>query len=146
MSNRIKKDRRIATTTQTHDETTQMSAEYSLMAFRQSPLPPPEELEKFEKLCPGVTKLVFDNFINQSNHRMELEKSTILGDNKRANRGQLISAVLVFLCVVIGGFLIYFDKNIEGIAMILVSLGTLLTAFYGGAILRKNERVQKGKK
>jgi uncharacterized membrane protein len=145
MSKRIKKDRRIAAV-QISDETTQASAEYSFMALRQSPLPPSAELEKFETLYPGVTKLVFDNFINQSNHRMELEKSTILADNKRANRGQVISAVLVFLCVLIGGFLIFFNKNIEGIVMVLTSLGVLITAFYGGAILRINERIRKEKR
>ena len=83
MSNRIKKDRRIAVTTQE-------SAEYSFMAVRQSPLPPPAELEKFEVLYPGATKLVFDNFISQSNHRMELEKMTISGDNKQAITNALI--------------------------------------------------------
>jgi hypothetical protein len=146
MSNRNKKDRRLTTATKTPKEITKVSTEYNFMAFTQSPRPQSEELEKLEKLYPGVTKLVYDNFLAQTNHRMELEKATILGDNKRANRGQVISAVLVFLCVTIGGFLIYLNKNVEGLSMILLSLGTLLTAFYGGAILRKIERVQKGKK
>jgi uncharacterized membrane protein len=138
MSNRIKKDRRIAATTQE-------TAEYGFMAVRQSPLPPPTELEKFEVLYPGAAKLVFDNFISQSNHRMELEKMTISGDNKRADRGQIISAILSVLCIATGGFLTYLDKNVAGLSMIFGSLGTLLTAFYGGAILRKIERTQKDK-
>jgi drug/metabolite transporter (DMT)-like permease len=90
--------------------------------------------------------MVFDNFLNQSNHRMELEKATIFGDNKRANRGQIVSAIIVFLCIATGGFLIYHDKNIGGLATILGSLATLLTAFYSGAIIRKKERLQKEKK
>ena len=93
-----------------------------------------------------MTKLVFDNFISQSNHRMELEKTTISGDNKRADRGQIISAILAFLCLAVGGFLTYLDKNVAGLSMIFGSLATLLTAFYGGAILRKIERTQKDKK
>jgi hypothetical protein len=50
------------------------------------------------------------------------------------------------VCIVLGGFLIYLDKKVEGLSTILVSLGTLLTAFYGGAIIRKIERVEKNKK
>ncbi|MDR2729442.1 MAG: DUF2335 domain-containing protein [Treponema sp.] len=138
MSNRIKKDSQIAATTQE-------PAEYSFMAVRQSPLPPPAELEKFEVLYPGATKLVFDNFISQSNHRMELEKMTISGDNKRADRGQIISAILSVLCIAIGGFLTYLGKDIVGLSLIFGSIGTLLTAFYGGAIIRKIERTKKDK-
>jgi len=109
-------------------------------------LPPPDELERYEAMYPGTTKIIVDSYMAQVNHRIALEDAVIEGDNKRANRGQVISAVLVSLCIVIGGFLIYFDKKIEGLATIIISLGTLLTAFYSGAILRKIERVQKEKK
>jgi len=109
-------------------------------------LPPPDELERYEAMHPGTAKIILDSYTAQVNHRMALEDAVIKGDNKRANRGQIISAVLVFVCVLIGGFLIYIDKKVEGLATIIISLGTLLTAFYSGAILRKIERVQKGKR
>ena len=43
------------------------------------------------------------------------------------------------------GELIYFEKDAAGLSLIIGSIGTLLTAFYGSAILRKIERVQKDK-
>ena len=109
-------------------------------------LPPPEELERYEQIHPGITKIILDTYIGQVNHRIKLESSVIENDNKRANRGQIVSAVLTFFCITAGSILTYFDKNIVGLSLIIGSIGTLLTAFYGGAILRKIERVQKDKK
>jgi uncharacterized membrane protein len=137
MSTRNKKERRISNTE---------TQEFGMVAFRQGPLPPPAELEKYENMFPGATKLLFDNFIRQSDHRMELEKAVIKNDAKRAGRGQIISAVLAFLCIVSGSILTYFGKDTVGLSLIFGSIGTLLTAFYGGAILRKIERVQKAQK
>jgi hypothetical protein len=46
---------------------------------------------------------------------------------------------------VTGSILTYLGKDAVGLSLIFGSIGTLLTAFYGGAILRKIERVQKDK-
>jgi uncharacterized membrane protein len=111
--------------------------------YRVGPLPPPAELKEYEALMPGVTKILFDNYIKQSNHRMDLEKTVITGDNKRADKGQTISGILAALGIVVGGVLSFMGKDVAGLSLIIGSLGTLLTAFYGGAIIRKNERVEK---
>lgn len=53
MSNRIKKERRLANL-----NTESQVPELSIWAsFRKSPFPPPDELEKYEGLYPGITKL-----------------------------------------------------------------------------------------
>ena len=89
---------------------------------------------------------MIDTYTTQVNHRIKLETTVIEGENKRTNKGQIISAVIALLSIGIGGALTYFDKNVGGLALIFGSLGTLLTAFYGGAIIRKIERVQKDNK
>lgn len=106
-------------------------------------LPPPEDMKEYETIYPGITRILIDTYTSQVNHRINLETIVVEGDNKRANRGQIISAILAFVCIGLGGFLIYQNKNIGGLALIFGSLGTLLTAFYGGAIIRKNERIKK---
>jgi uncharacterized membrane protein len=118
---------------------------YQREDVRQDILPPPEEMEKYEAIHPGITKIMLDTYTAQVNHRINLEAAVIAGDNKRANRGQLIAAVIAFLCIGSGSALAYFNKDIAGLSLIFGSIGTLLTAFYGGAILRKIERVQKNK-
>jgi uncharacterized membrane protein len=115
----------------------------SAARIRSGPLPPPAELKEYESLMPGATKILFDNYIEQSKHRMELEKTVINGDNKRASKGQVISGILVALGIIVGGVLSFLDKDVAGLSLIIGSLGTLLTAFYGGAIIRKNERLKK---
>jgi len=106
-------------------------------------LPPANELERYESMYPGTTKIILDTYMAQVNHRMQLEKAVVEGDNKRANRGQIISAILSIFCIGAGGVLAYLGKNIVGLSLIIGSIGTLITAFYGGAILRKIERTQK---
>jgi len=119
-----------------------------IIAFQHSRtgiLPPPHEMERYETPCLGITKTLLDTYTAQVNHRIKLETTVIEEDNKRANKGQIISAVIALLCIGIGGFLTYFDKNVGGLSLIFGSLGTLLTAFYGGAVIRKIERLQKEK-
>jgi uncharacterized membrane protein len=140
MGTREKKDKGLA------QSTTGELVAYQQTELRVDVLPPPDEMQKYEKIHPGITKVMLDTYVSQVNHRIEIETVVIKGDNGRANRGQVISAALAFVCILLGGFLTYLDKNVAGLAMIFGSLGTLLTAFYGGAILRKIERVQKDKK
>ncbi|MDR1249035.1 MAG: DUF2335 domain-containing protein [Treponema sp.] len=120
--------------------------EYSLTAaFRQGPLPPPAELEKYEGLYPGATRLLFDNFINQSNHRMELEKTVIKGDNRRADIAQWLSFAIGITALVGGFLLILKGKDGFGFASIIGALGTLLSSFIGGILSRRKERENKDK-
>lgn len=85
---------------------------YDHLEYRVEILPPPDELERFEKMNPGTAKIILDSYIAQVNHRMDLEKAVITNDNKRANRGQAVSAILAFLCIISGGILTYLNKDI----------------------------------
>jgi len=143
MPNRNKKDRRL-----TKPEKTRPTVpEYGVAAavFRAGPLPQPEELQKYKSLYPGVTKLLFDNYVAQTSHRMELENTVIHADNKRANTGQTMAFILGLLGIISGSILTYLGKNIGGLSLIFGSIGTILTAFYGGVILRHIERTNKDK-
>jgi uncharacterized membrane protein len=142
MPNRIKKDRRIVE----QDDPQARLAEFSITtAFRNGPLPPPAELEKYEILYPGATKLLFDNFINQSNHRIELETFTIQEDAKRADRGQMIAAILCMMVLVPSVVLLFLGKPLIGLAAIIGALATLAGTFFGGLFSRRKERENKEK-
>jgi uncharacterized membrane protein len=114
-------------------------------AFRSSPFPPPAEMEKYERLMPGATETLFRNFINQSNHRMELETETIRGDNRRADRGQIFSFVLGMSCLVIGAVLFILNKNGLAIASIITAIAPIAVSFISSSISRKKERENKRK-
>jgi uncharacterized membrane protein len=140
MSIRRKKDQRIVK----REDNQPSPAEFNITAaFRKGPLPPPADLEKYEKLYPGATKLLFDNFINQSNHRMELETLTIQRDAKRADRGQTIAAILCMMVLVPSIVLLFLGKPLIGLSAIIGALATLSGIFFGGLFSRKKERENK---
>jgi uncharacterized membrane protein len=116
-----------------------------MAAFRQGPLPPPAELEKYERLYPGATKLLFNNFMAQSNHRMELETFTLQRDAKRADRGQMIAAILCIMVLAPSIVLLFLGKPLIGLAAIIGSLATLSGIFFGGLFSRRKERENKEK-
>ncbi len=108
-------------------------------------LPPPEEMEAYEKIQPGITKILLDSFVEQSQHRMQLEKATINSGISNSKRGQVFAFILS-LSVIIGGFvLVFMDKNVIGISAILGALATLVGIFIYGNKSKKDERLKKSK-
>jgi len=141
MPTRSKKDRRLV-----KQETQSPASELSLSllaAFRKGPLPSPEELEKYEVLYPGATKLLFDNFINQTNHRMELEKFVIQEDNKRANKAQRNSFIITIAILLLAAVLFFLGKDGPAIAAVFTALAPIIIAFITSSISRKKERENK---
>jgi uncharacterized membrane protein len=142
MSSRSKKDRRIIK----QEDSRHSQTEYSITAaFRQGPLPPPAELEKYENLYPGATKLLFDNFMIQSKHRMDLEMLTIQRDAKRADRGQMIAAILCIMVLAPSIVLLFLGKELIGLTAIIGSLATLAGTFFGGGIPALPGPVDRGR-
>ncbi len=80
-------------------------------------LPPPDELERYETMYQGTTKIILDTYVAQVKHRMALESTVIEADNKRANRGQIISGLLALLSIASGSFLTYFGKDAVGLSL-----------------------------
>jgi uncharacterized membrane protein len=140
MSNRSKKDRRITKLEQNQPEI----PEFSIMAaFRKGPLPPPEEMQKYETLYLGATKLLFDNFITQTNHRIELEKTVIQGDNKRADRAQRNSFIIAMTILILAAVLFLTGKDGYAIAAVITAIAPIIIAFISSSIARKKERDNK---
>lgn len=112
---------------------------------RSSILPPPDEMERYEKLSPGITSTLITTYQKQAEHRIELEKIVINSGVANAKRGQIF-AFIIAMTSLLGGFgLIFLDKNVLGITSILGSLATLLGAFIYGNKSKKDERIQKEK-
>jgi hypothetical protein len=142
MSTRAKKDRRDLAKRETAPPPL---AEFSFWAIRKSPFPPLDELERYELLCPGVARQFFDNFINQTNHRIELEKIVIEGDNKRANIAQIFSFIIILVFFIMATVLFVLGKDIQAVAAIIVGIVPVITSFINSSIKRKEEREAKRK-
>jgi uncharacterized membrane protein len=141
MSNRIKKDRRLANL----NAEAQVPEISFWASFRKSPFPPPDELERYEGLYPGITKLFFDNFANQTNHRMGLEKTVIEGDNKRANTAQHYSFIITLVFLALAGFLFHSNKDGLAIGSAVTSIVPVIISFLNSSNKRKKEKENKRK-
>lgn len=74
----------------------QVKAEFS------GPLPPADELEKYERISPGAAERIFAMAETQGHHRRELEKSLVDNEYKEASKGQICAATLGALAIISG--------------------------------------------
>lgn len=111
-----------------------------------SPLPPPNELERYEKLYPGIAKKFIELTEAQQNHRMELENKAIDHDIRRTTRGQYFAFILSLVCMLGGMFLLYKGIKITGLALVISPLVALTGSFIYGKKTNKAERIEKSKK
>ena len=110
---------------------------------RSSILPPPEEMERYEKLRPGITDVLLNSFQDQTKHRIEIENKVIESGIKNSRLGQIFAFILS-LIVILGGFgMIFLGKNIAGMVAVLGALATLSGVFIVGNKSKKDERIQK---
>ena len=103
-------------------------------------------MAKYEAINPGATKQLFDNFITQTNHRIDLEKTVILGDNKRADKAQRNSFIVIMAILILAGLLFYTGKDGIAIAAVFGALSQMIIAFIASSLSRKKERDIKRKK
>jgi len=142
MSTRSKKNRRALT--KQEEAFPVVPPEFNFYAaFRKSPFPPPAELEKYELLYPGVTKQLFDNYVKQTDHRIELEKMVVEGDNKRANTGQHYSFVITLSFMIMAIVLFMFGKDLAAIGSGIIAMVPIVTSFINSSVKRKEEREAK---
>lgn len=89
------------------EERTRVSRVLSLTVQRfRSPYIPPEYLERYEAVVPGLARQIVDQANAQTAHRQELERTVVSGAERRADRGQnfgLIIALAFLVATVILG-------------------------------------------
>lgn len=77
----------------------------TVQRFR-SPYIPPEYLERYEAVVPGLARQIVEQANTQSAHRQDLERTVVSGAERRADRGQnygLIIALAFLVATVILG-------------------------------------------
>lgn len=122
-----------------------VSQQEVILLERRSILPPPNELERYEALCPGITERFLSSYEKQQNHRMELEKKAVFTGVKQALRGQVFAFILGAVTIAGGIYLIIKDKNVQGYTLIIGSAATLAGVFMYGKHQNKKERIEKAR-
>jgi uncharacterized membrane protein len=109
------------------------------------PLPPAEELLKYEQSVPGLAGRIASMAENQAQHRMALETKVINSDIARSWAGLWVGAVLAALFAVSGFILILNGHDVAGTTVSTGTVATLAGVFVYGTVTRQRERTHKAK-
>lgn len=69
-------------------------------SYHSGPLPPPETLEAYGKVVPGLAEKIVDMADREQRHRHELEREDLKQDRREARRGQYLGFVTILLLIV----------------------------------------------
>jgi uncharacterized membrane protein len=101
-------------------------------------LPPPDVLEQYERLMPGITKLLIEKAIQHQQNRSESERRSLNIYNLKSFAG-LIFGFLIGIFGMGGGFYLTMKGyNIIGMIFTSSTLVTLVMAFIYGSQSRRN--------
>ncbi len=111
--------------------------------FHFGPLPPPEQLLKYNEAVPNGAERILAMAEKQALHRQSLEAKVIDGDIKRSYCGLAAGFVVTVSALSASTWLIYNGHDVAGASLFGASLVTIVIAFISGASLRKKERESK---
>ena len=75
----------------------------------------------------------------QSRHRKKLEETVVKSGSRNHVLGMILAFVLSLVTIVLGGFLIYHDKSLEGFGLVLADLVALVGVFIYGRRTQREE-------
>lgn len=112
-------------------------------ALFSGPLPPPEALARYEEIKFGSADRIITMAENQASHRQGMESKALDGSHRIEKRGQWMAFVLSLLVIALGFALLWNDKDVTGLTIILADLVALVATFLGGRYLQSRERERK---
>ena len=114
------------------------SSQYQLKVLSGDHLPPPEVLQEYERIMPGVTKLLIEKAIQHQQNRAESERRALNIYNLKSFAG-LIFGFLIGVFGMGGGFYLTMKGfNIIGFIFSSSTLVTLVMSFIYGSQSKRN--------
>jgi uncharacterized membrane protein len=112
-----------------------MAAQTTITA-RSGPLPPAEELLKYEQIAPGCTERLLKMVENQSAHRIQIESLVIASQQKQSARGQIFGLVIGLTGILAGATLAYLGHDWVGG----IIAGSTVTGLVSVFVIGKNQQ------
>jgi len=94
-----------------------------------APLPPPEYLAGYKEIHPDFANRLIIEFEKQGNHRRSVENDLIKARTMLSKRGQNWAAVILLVSIICGTFLIYYDKKVYGLVLIILHISSIVGTF-----------------
>lgn len=102
------------------------------------PLPPPKDLEEYDKIIASGAERIMAMTENQSAHRMAIEKTVINEELRRSKVGQIFGFIIAILCLLAAFILTILDhETVAGIIGSTTIVG-LVTVFVIGKKKQNN--------
>ena len=114
----------------------------SVSAYK-GPLPPPEILQKYNDIEPGLADRIVKMAEAQALHRQGLESGVILERARSERQGQWLGFAVAMVAIVGSFGLIALGKDAVGITGVLGTIGTLGGVFVYGRRSQKKENERK---
>lgn len=120
----------------------EMSA--AIQTFHRGPIPSPEVLQEYDKICPGAADRIISMAENQSAHRQKLE-SQVVNSQITNSRWGIILAFCIGTITIIAGAVTAIMSSSPWAGSILggAGVGGLVGTFIYGTNSNKNERQEK---
>jgi uncharacterized membrane protein len=111
----------------------------------EGPLPPPQALAEYDRICPGSASRLLAMAEAQSQHRQELEKHFVVSNCRSQDRGPILGFILAAGVIVIGGYLILQGKELTGLTALVAALAAIVVPFIYGKRAQKEKLAEKRK-
>ncbi|CAK0768525.1 hypothetical protein WCLP8_4240010 [uncultured Gammaproteobacteria bacterium] len=108
-------------------------------------MPQASELEKLEQIAPGIGKSVIDAFNDQRHHRMEIEMTSVLRDESRRDRGQIVGGLISLFGLGAATFLgVYGNPWVATVLAVVAMGGPLAAQQLAGTLFKGNVPASAG--
>ena len=115
------------------------------VSIHRGPLPLPEQLEAYEKICNGAADRILHMAEEQSKHRQYIERKAIDTQTRNSTLGVVFAFLLGLSTIVCGTWISLSGDSIFGFASMLLGLTSLVGVFVYGKRANKKELEEKQK-
>jgi uncharacterized membrane protein len=95
------------------------------------PIPSATEIARYAEVYPEAPAILFGELRAEAAHRRDVERRIVDTETRRADRGQIIAAVVFILGLVIGGGLVSLGHDVAGAAIVGADLVSGAAIFLG---------------
>lgn len=106
------------------------------------PLPPPQILERYDRVVPGGAERIVGWVEKQSAHRQAMEQEKLRGDLQNEKRGQYFALIVTLATIAASTLLILQGKDTSGLVLVITELAALAGVFVYGREAQRREREQ----
>jgi uncharacterized membrane protein len=102
---------------------------YSRIESTEGAFPPPGMLEQYERIHPGFTRELMDEFRAEGNNRRSLMRRDLSGQIAVTIIGQVFAFLIALAGLGLGAYLIHDGRSIAGYAVLVTAVGGIVGSF-----------------